>query len=51
MEANEMRRLEAKKNSVAILKAKEKPFSFYERDKLKQNLDPEEYLPYDLKKP
>jgi hypothetical protein len=51
IEANEMRRLEAKKNSVAILKAKEKPFSFYERDKLKQNLDPEEYLPYDLKKP
>lgn len=39
MEANEMRRLEAKKNSINILKSKEAPFSFYERDKNKKNLD------------
>jgi hypothetical protein len=51
LEANEMRRLEVKKNSLSITKAKERPFSFYERDKLKQQPDPEEYLPYDLKKP
>jgi len=35
MEANIMRRLEVKKNSVAITKATERPFSFYEREKLK----------------
>lgn len=28
----------------------EKPFSFYERDKYKSKLDPEEYLAADLKK-
>jgi hypothetical protein len=50
-EANEMRRMEVKKNSMALIKATEKPFSFYERDKLKQQADPEEYLPYDLRKP
>lgn len=46
-----MRRLEVKKNSSALTKTNEKPFSFYERDKQKQSLDPESYLPYDLKKP
>ena len=46
-----MRRLEVKKNSTSLTKAKERPFSFYERDKLKEKLDPEAYLPYDLKKP
>lgn len=51
LEANEMRRLEVKKNSLYLTKANERPFSFYERDKLKQQPDPEEYLPYDLKKP
>ena len=50
-EANDMRRLEVKKNSMAITKQTERPFSFYERDKLKQRPDPEEYLPYDLRKP
>ena len=50
IEANEMRRLEVKKNSITITKQKEKPFSFYERDKNRQKLDPEEYLPGDLKK-
>jgi Uncharacterised protein family UPF0564 len=35
IENNEMRRLEVKKNSMAITKQKEKPFSFYERDKNK----------------
>jgi hypothetical protein len=44
-------RLEVKKNSVTLTKQKERPFSFYERDKQKQKLDPEEYLPYDLRKP
>ena len=33
IESNEMRRLEVKKNSMAITKIKERPFSFYERDK------------------
>lgn len=51
IEANEMRRMEVKKNSLVITKQNEKPFSFYERDKLKQNADPEDYLPYDLRKP
>lgn len=50
MEANEMRRLEVKKNSIHLTKMNEKPFSFYERDKNKKKLDAEEYLPYDLKK-
>jgi hypothetical protein len=50
IEGNEMRRLEVKKNSIAITKMKERPFSFYERDKNKQNPDPEDYLPRDLKK-
>jgi hypothetical protein len=36
IEANMMRRLEVKKNSIAITKATEKPFGFYERDKLKK---------------
>jgi hypothetical protein len=36
MEANMMRRLEVKKNSIAITKANERPFGFYERDKLKK---------------
>lgn len=35
IENNEMRRLEVKKNSVEITKLKEKPFSFYEREKYK----------------
>ena len=35
VESNEMRRLEVKKNSIAITKQREKPFSFYERDKSK----------------
>lgn len=51
IEANDMRRLEVKKNSSTVTKANERPFSFYERDKQKQSLDPESYLPYDLKKP
>jgi hypothetical protein len=46
-----MRRMEVKKNSLAITKEREKPFSFYERDKAKQALDQEEYLPWDLRKP
>ena len=46
-----MRRLEVKKTSMVITRQKEKPFSFYERDKQRQKLDPEEYLPRDLKKP
>lgn len=46
-----MRRMEVKKNSLVITKQNERPFSFYERDKLKQQADPEEYLPYDLRKP
>jgi hypothetical protein len=46
-----MRRLEVKKNSVVLTKQNEKPFSFYERDKNKQKIDPEEYLPHDLRKP
>lgn len=46
-----MRRLEVKKNSMHLTKEKERPFSFYERDKLKQQADPEEFLPNDLKKP
>jgi hypothetical protein len=50
IEGNEMRRLEVKKNSIAITKMKEKPFSFYERDKNRQKLDPEDYLPRDLTK-
>ena len=50
-ESNEMRRMEVKKNSLAITKEREKPFSFYERDKARQALDQEEYLPWDLKKP
>ena len=51
MEANDRRRMETKKNSVVITKQREAPFSFYERDKNKQKLDPEEYLAYDLRKP
>lgn len=51
MDANERRRLETIKNSVAITKAREAPFSFYERDKNRKKLDPEEYLAYDLRKP
>lgn len=43
--------MEVQKNSIAILKQREAPFSFYERDKNKKKLDPEEYLAYDLKKP
>jgi hypothetical protein len=34
-----MRRLEVKKNSLAITKEREKPFSFYERDLAKKALD------------
>lgn len=51
MEGNEQRRLEVKKNSIVLTKANEKPFSFYERDKNKKYPDPEDYVPYDLKKP
>lgn len=50
-ESNDMRRMEVKKNSLAITKEREKPFSFYERDKAKKALDQEEYLPWDLRKP
>jgi hypothetical protein len=46
-----MRRLEVKKNSMVLTKQNERPFSFYERDKNKQKLDSEEYLPHDLRKP
>lgn len=46
-----MRRMEVKKNSTSLTKANERPFSFYERDKQKQEVDPEDYLPHDLKKP
>lgn len=45
------RRLEVKKNSLALTKANERPFSFYERDKEKQNAEAEDNLPYDLRKP
>ena len=51
MESNEQRRMEVKKNSMALTKEREKPFSFYERDKNKKLPDPEEYVPHDLKKP
>jgi len=34
-----------------LTKQKELPFSFYERDKQKQKLDPEGYLPYVLRMP
>ena len=51
IEANFMKRIETKKNSLAITKEREKPFSFYERDLAKQKIDPDEGLPYDLKKP
>lgn len=50
-EANELRRLETKQNCITITKQREAPFSFYERDKHKQKIDPEQHLPYDLKKP
>jgi len=50
MENNERRRLEVIKNSVALTKQNEKPFSFYLRDKNKKKPDPEEYLPGDLKR-
>jgi hypothetical protein len=51
MESNEMRRMEVKKNSLAIMKSREAPFSFYEREKGKTKPDPEDYLPYNVKKP
>lgn len=51
IEGNIMRRMEVKKNSIALTKQNERPFTFYEREKLKQKLDPEDYLPGDLKKP
>ena len=35
VEAKQMRQMEVKKNSIAITKAREKPFSFYERDQKK----------------
>jgi hypothetical protein len=46
-----MRRLEVIKNSIEITKLKEKPFAFYEREKHKQKPNPDDYLPYDIKKP
>jgi hypothetical protein len=49
-EANEARKSEVKKNSIAITKAREAPFSFYERDKNKQKIDPENYVNVELKK-
>ena len=51
VEQNEHRRMEVKKNSIQILKQREAPFSFYERDKNSIKPNQEEYLPYDLKKP
>lgn len=36
MKANIDRRDEVKKNSIALTKSREKPFSFYDRDKNKQ---------------
>jgi hypothetical protein len=41
--------MEVIKHSVQITKEREKPFSFYERDKAKKKPDPEEYLSVDLK--
>lgn len=49
IDANEKRRMDVRQNSIAITKQREKPFSFYERDKRRKSLDPENYLPYDLK--
>ena len=43
--------MEVIKNSMHITKQREKPFSFYERDKNRQKPDPEDYLAPDLKKP
>ncbi len=36
---------------MQLTKEREKPFSFYEREKNKQKPDPEEFLAEDLKKP
>jgi len=51
LEANEKRRLDVKHIQLLLLKQKEKPFTFYERDKNRKSLDPEDYIAYDLKKP
>ena len=48
----EERREEVKKNSIAATKAREKPFSFYERDKdfyVKRALISEQYIPEEIK--
>lgn len=45
MEAEKQRREEVRANSQAILKSKEKPFSFYERDLEKQRLKSQEAAP------
>ena len=39
VESNDMRRLAVKNNSIALTKEREKPFSFYERDKNKKQAD------------
>lgn len=41
MENNEKRREDVRRLSMAITKEREKPFSFYERDKHKQKIIPE----------
>jgi len=38
MDANEQRRLQVKATSIELTRKNEKPFSFYERDKLKQRV-------------
>lgn len=50
MENNESRRLEVKKNSMALTRQNEKPFNFYLRDLNKKKPDPEDYLCQDLKR-
>lgn len=50
MESNEARRQEVKRLSMAITKEREKPFSFYERDKNKPKVSYDE-LPEAMRQP
>ena len=53
MDANEKRKQEVKKNSVAMTKAREAPFSFYERDKTnwERKKSQQERVPDEMLKP
>ena len=44
MAAQETKRLEVKRNSIELTKSREKPFSFYERDKNKTKPEPELFV-------